>query len=209
MTDANAPTSELILYQTEDGRTRIECRFEGETVWLTQALMAELFQTSPQNITQHLREIYAEGELDEAATCKSFLQVRTEGGRQVSRSLRFYNLDAIISVGYRVRSTRGTQFRKWATARLSEYLVKGFTMDDRRDVRDGREAAQEASAAASKASEGEVVNVSGERTHPANRAAKIGLSFSPRFLPCAVSRRREHHALDVERVAASRATLST
>jgi hypothetical protein len=132
MTDDTAPKSELILYQSEDGRTRIECRFEGETVWLTQALMAELFQTSPQNITQHLREIYADGELDEAATCKSFLQVRTEGGRQVSRSLRFYNLDVIISVGYRVRSTRGTQFRKWATARLSEYLVKGFTMDDER-----------------------------------------------------------------------------
>lgn len=87
MTDANAPTSELILYQTEDGRTRIECRLEGETVWLTQALMAEQFQITPQNITQHLREVYAEGELDEAATCKSFLQVRTEGRRQVSRSI--------------------------------------------------------------------------------------------------------------------------
>ncbi len=133
MTESDdTPKGELILYQTEDGRTRIECRFEGETVWLTQAMIAELFQTTPQNITQHLREIYAEGELDEAATCKSFLQVRTEGGRQVSRSLRFYNLDAIIATGYRVRSTRGTQFRRWATARLSEYLVKGFTRDDER-----------------------------------------------------------------------------
>jgi hypothetical protein len=128
----DAPKGELILYQTEDGRTRIECRFEGETVWLTQALMAELFQTTPQNITQHLREIYTEGELDEEATCKPFLQVRTEGARQVSRSLRFYTLDAILAVGFRVRSHRGTQFRKWANARLSEYLVKGFTMDDER-----------------------------------------------------------------------------
>jgi hypothetical protein len=126
------PKGELILYQTEDGRTRIECRFEGETVWLTQALMAELFQTTPQNITQHLREIYAEGELDEAATCKAFLQVRTEGARQVSRNLHFYHLEAILAVGFRVRSHRGTQFRKWANARLSEYLVKGFTMDDER-----------------------------------------------------------------------------
>lgn len=123
---------ELILYQTEDGRTRIECRFEGETVWLTQALMAELFQTTPQNITQHLRDIYAEGELDQAATCKSFLQVRAEGVRQVSRTLRFYALDAILAVGFRVRSHRGTQFRQWATTRLSEYLVKGFSMDDER-----------------------------------------------------------------------------
>jgi len=128
----DTPKGELLLYQTEDGRTRIECRFEGETVWLTQAMMAELFQTTPQNITQHLREIYAESELDEAATCKPFLQVRSEGARQVSRNLHFYNLEAILAVGFRVRSHRGTQFRKWANARLSEYLVKGFTMDDER-----------------------------------------------------------------------------
>jgi hypothetical protein len=132
VTDSEAPRSELILYQTEDGRTRIECRFDGETVWLTQALMAELFQTTPQNITQHLRELYAEGEIVEEATCQPFLQVRTEGARQVSRTLRFYNLDAILAVGFRVRSHRGTQFRQWATTRLSEYLVKGFTMDDER-----------------------------------------------------------------------------
>lgn len=132
MTDTDAPKAELLLYQTEDGRTRVECRYEGETLWLTQALMADLFQTTPQNITQHLRELYAEGELVEGATCKPFLQVRTEGGRQVSRTLRFYNLDAILAVGFRVRSARGTQFRQWATARLSEYLVKGFTMDDER-----------------------------------------------------------------------------
>lgn len=87
-------------------------------MWLTQALMAELFQTTPQNITQHLREIYAAGELEESATCKSFLQVRAEGARQVSRALRFYNLEAILAVGFRVRSHRGTQFRKWANSRL-------------------------------------------------------------------------------------------
>lgn len=126
------PKSEILLYQTEDGRTRIQCRFENETIWLTQALIAELFQTTPQNVTLHLKSIYEEGELVEEATCKEYLQVRSEGGRQVSRSLRHYSLPAILAVGYRVRSHRGTQFRQWATARLSEYLVKGFTMDDER-----------------------------------------------------------------------------
>ena len=126
------PKSELVLYQTEDGRTRVQCRFENENVWMTQALMAELFQTTPQNITLHLRAIYAEGELAEAATCKDYLQVRPEGARQVQRALRHYNLEAILAVGYRVRSPRGTAFRQWATARLKEYLVKGFTMDDER-----------------------------------------------------------------------------
>ena len=126
------PSSEIILYQTEDGRTRIQCRFENETLWLTQAQMAELFQTTPQNITIHLRAIFAEGELVEEATCKDYLQVRSEGGREVSRSLRHYRLDAILGVGFRVRSHRGTQFRQWAIGRLNEYLVKGFTMDDER-----------------------------------------------------------------------------
>lgn len=92
------PNSEIILYQTEDGRTRIQCRFENETIWLTQAQMAELFQTTPQNVTIHLRAIFAEGELVEAATCKDYLQVRTEGGREVSRLLRHYRLDAILAV---------------------------------------------------------------------------------------------------------------
>lgn len=94
--------------------------------------MAELFQTTPQNITLHLKALYAEGEIEEAATCKKYLQVRTEGEREVRRALRFYNLDAILAVGYRVRSQRGTQFRQWATERRREYLVKGFTMDDER-----------------------------------------------------------------------------
>jgi len=125
-------TSEIVLYQTEDGRTRVQCRFENETLWLTQALIAELFQTTPQNVTLHLKAIFAEGELTESATCKEYLQVRAEGGRDVSRKLRHYRLEAILAVGYRVRSPRGTQFRQWATARLSEYLVKGFTMDDER-----------------------------------------------------------------------------
>jgi hypothetical protein len=126
------PQSEFILYQAEDGRTRIQCRFENETLWLTQAQIADLFQTTPQNVTLHLKAVFAEGELSEAATCKEYLQVRAEGKREVSRSLRHYRLEAILAVGFRVRSHRGTQFRQWATARLSEYLVKGFTMDDER-----------------------------------------------------------------------------
>jgi len=126
------PTSEFILYQTEDGRTRIQCRFADESIWLTQAQVAELFQTTPQNVTMHLKAIFAEGELDEAATCKDYLQVRQEGSREVSRSLRHYRLEAIVAVGYRVRSHRGTQFRQWATGILGEYLLKGFAMDDER-----------------------------------------------------------------------------
>jgi hypothetical protein len=130
--DNESPQSSLILYQTEDGRTRIQCRFENETIWLTQAQLAELFQTTPQNVTLHLKAIFADGELSEEATCKEVLQVRQEGRRAVTRRLRHYSLPAILAVGYRVRSHRGTQFRQWATARLSEYLVKGFTMDDER-----------------------------------------------------------------------------
>ena len=130
--DNPEPGGEVLLYQTEDGRTRIECRFEDETLWLTQAQMADLFQTTPQNITLHLKAIYAEGEQSEAATCKSYLQVRREGGRSVRRTLRSYRLETVLSVGFRVRSHRGTQFRQWASARLEEYLRKGFVMDDER-----------------------------------------------------------------------------
>ncbi len=134
MNGAMEPTSasDLILYQTEDGKTRIQCRFEDESIWLTQAQIAELFQTTPQNITQHIRSIYDENELDEMATCKSYLQVRVEGARQVKRQLNHYSLQAILAVGFRVRSKRGTQFRQWSNERLSEYLVKGFAMDDQR-----------------------------------------------------------------------------
>jgi len=125
------PGGEIILYQRGDAPA-IDVRLDGDTAWLTQAQMADLFQTTPQNITLHLKSIFAEGELDEAATCKDYLQVRSEGKRQVSRNLRHYSLEAILAVGYRVKSPRGTQFRIWATERLREYLVKGFTMDDAR-----------------------------------------------------------------------------
>jgi hypothetical protein len=131
------PNSEIVLYQTEDGGTRIQVRLEEGTVWLTQALLAELYQTTPQNVTLHIKEIYADGELDEGATCKEFLQVRREGEREVRRTLKHYRLEMILAVGYRVRSQRGVQFRRWATARLREYLVKGFTLDDER-LKEGR-----------------------------------------------------------------------
>jgi hypothetical protein len=126
------PATDLILYQTEDGKTRIQCRFEDENLWLTQAQMAELFQTTPQNITQHIKAIYEEAELAEDSTCKQFLQVRSEGARQVKRQISHYSLPIILAVGFRVRSQRGTQFRQWANERLSEYLVKGFAIDDQR-----------------------------------------------------------------------------
>jgi len=124
--------SQFIIYQTEGGKTRIEVRLEDETVWLTQKLMAELFQVTPQNITLHLKNIYEEGELSEAATCKDFLQVQQEGAREVKRKQKFYNLDAIISVGYRVQSHVATRFRQWATQHIREYIVKGFVLDDER-----------------------------------------------------------------------------
>jgi len=124
--------SQIILYQAEDGTTKIEVRLENENVWLTQKMMSELFQTTPQNITIHLKNIFDEGELKEDATCKDFLQVQTEGSRKVERKQKLYNLDAIISVGYRIKSLIATKFRIWATERLKEYIIKGFTMDDER-----------------------------------------------------------------------------
>ena len=123
---------EIILYQTEDGLTKIDVRFEDETVWLTQQQMADLFQSSRSNIVEHIQHIYEEGELDESATCRKFRQVRTEGSRQVTRELPYYNLDMIISLGYRVKSLTATRFRQWATARLKEYMIKGFVLDDER-----------------------------------------------------------------------------
>jgi hypothetical protein len=135
--DSPDPTPGLVLFRPNDGGNALRVRLEGETVWLTQAQMAELFQTTPQNITIHLKAIYEEDELSERATCKDCLQVRDEGGRSVKRMLKHYSLDAILAVGYRVRSTRGTQFRQWATATLSEYLTKGFVMDDER-LKEGR-----------------------------------------------------------------------
>lgn len=127
-----APTGEIIVYQTEDGKTRVECRFELETMWLSQALIGELFQVSVPTVNEHLKNIYDEAELPPEATIRKFRIVRREGQRDVTRLIEHYNLDAILAVGYRVRSERGTQFRRWATERLREYLVKGFTMDDER-----------------------------------------------------------------------------
>lgn len=133
--DKNRPDQsqgEIVIYQAEDGLTKVECRFVDETVWLTQQQMAELFHTSRSNIVEHIGHIYEEGELDEVSTCRKFRQVRMEGNRQVTRELPFYNLDMIISLGYRIKSLIATQFRRWATERLKEYMIKGFTMDDER-----------------------------------------------------------------------------
>ena len=127
-----APKGELLVYRADDGRIRLDVRLQEETVWLTQPLMAELFQTTQQNISQHIQNIYEEGELEREATHKKFLSVRQEGNRDVRRELDFYNLDMIISVGYRVKSLIATRFRIWATQRLKEYIVKGFTLDDER-----------------------------------------------------------------------------
>lgn len=129
MTENN---TQIIIYQTESGDTKLEVRLENETVWLSQKLMAALFQTTPQNITIHLKNIFEEGELIESATCKDFLQVQKEGARMVERNQKFYNLDAIISVGYRIKSSVATRFRQWATQHIKEYIVKGFVMDDER-----------------------------------------------------------------------------
>ena len=136
------PKSEIILFQSNDGHTKIQVRFEDKSVWLTQAAIAELFQTTPQNITLHLKSIYEEGELTDEATSKEYLQVRNEGKRQISRSLKHYCLEAIIAVGYRVRSPRGTQFRQWATVQLQDLLVKGFVMDDDR-LKEGKSIGQD------------------------------------------------------------------
>ena len=119
------PTGEITLYQTDDGRTRVECRFADETLWLSQALIANLFQKDVRTVNEHLQNIYAEGELEDGATIRKFRIVRREGARDVARDIEHYSLDAILAVGYRIRSERGTQFRRWATERLREYLVKG------------------------------------------------------------------------------------
>lgn len=128
----NKNQGEIVIYQTDDGDTKIDVRFVDETVWLTQQQMAELFQSSRTNIVEHIQHIYAEGELDEESTCRNFRQVRTEGSRKVVRELPYYNLDMIISLGYRVKSIVATNFRRWATERIKEYMIKGFTMDDER-----------------------------------------------------------------------------
>jgi hypothetical protein len=124
--------SQIIIYQTENGETKLDVRFQDETVWLTQKLMSELFQTSIPNINMHLKNIFEEGELEENRTIKDFLIVQKEGNREVKRKQVFYNLDAIISVGYRIKSNVATKFRQWATGQLREYIVKGFVLDDER-----------------------------------------------------------------------------
>lgn len=135
--DKKQPTSDyqnsqIIIYKTEDGKTKVDVRFDGQTVWLTQNALAELFQTTKQNIGQHIKNILEEGEIAEKSTVKKFFTVQKEGSRDVKREIEFCNLDMIISVGYRVKSTIATTFRQWATARLSEYIVKGFVLDDER-----------------------------------------------------------------------------
>ena len=123
---------QFLVYEAEDGQLKIDVRLEDETVWLTQQLMAELFQSSKQTINHHIQSIYQEGELHPKTTVKKYLTVRREGNREVSRLLGYYNLDMIISVGYRVKSHVATRFRIWATQRLREYIVKGFVLDDER-----------------------------------------------------------------------------
>jgi len=136
--DKNTPkensidTSEILLYQTEEGKSRIEVRLEQGTVWLNQKLIADLFQVGVNTINYHIKDIYRDRELLPESTIRKYRIVQTEGNRQISRQVVFYNLDMILAVGYKVRSHRGTQFRHWATERLREYLVKGFTLDDER-----------------------------------------------------------------------------
>lgn len=123
---------EILIYQSDDGLTNIEVKVQDETVWLTQQQMADLFQTSRTNVVEHIKNIYDESELDKESTCRNFRQVRKEGNREVAREIPFYNLDMIISLGYRVKSSIATNFRRWATGRLKEYMIKGFAMDDER-----------------------------------------------------------------------------
>jgi len=125
-------TGNIIIYQTEDGLTKINVKLDNETVWLNQQQLAELYQSSRTNVVEHIKHIYEEGELPIESTCRNFRQVRLEGNREVSRELPFYNLDMIISLGYRIKSAIATRFRIWATQRLKEYMIKGFTMDDER-----------------------------------------------------------------------------
>lgn len=136
---AQAPSGEVLLYEAPDGRVRVEVKLDRDTVWLTQRQMSELFETTPENVLMHLKNIYGDGELEEPATAKDFLAVRLEGKRQVQRQLKHYNLDAIISVGYRVNSRRGVRFRQWATQTLRDHLVQGYTLNRERFEHNARE----------------------------------------------------------------------
>ncbi len=175
-------SGEFLLYQAPDGSARIQVRLEDRTLWLTQQQLADLYQGTPQNITQHIRAIYAEGELTEAATCKPYLQVRAEAGRQVSRSLKHYNLDVIIAVGYRVRSHRGTQFRIWATTR-SGVLVKGFALDDERLKRGRRRRTTSTSCSRASATSARRRRCSGARCSTSMRPAST-TTHAPRHRSC-------------------------
>src|SRR3989339_1897580 len=130
--EKNNQKSQIVIYKTEEGRIKVDVRFENETVWLSQNTLAELFQTTKNNISLHVKNIFEEGELDQKAAVKEFLTVQKEGSREVSRDIEYYNLDLIISVGYRIKSSIATAFRQWATAHLREYIVKGFVLDDER-----------------------------------------------------------------------------
>ena len=132
MDNESTNTGKILIYQNEKGDTKIDVYFTEDTIWMTQRTMAELYQTTPQNITSHIRNIYEDGELSEWATCKDFLQVQNEGGREVRRERKFYNLDMILAIGYRVRSNVGIHFRRWATGVLTEYMKKGFVLNDER-----------------------------------------------------------------------------
>lgn len=135
--ESNASDSDLILYQTEDGLTKVEVHLLDETVWLNQAQMSEQFDKDKRTISEHIKNIFKEGELSPNSTIRKFRTVQIEGLREVERQIDFYNLDVIISVGYRVSSHRGTQFRIWATSKLKEYLIKGFVLDDERLKKSG------------------------------------------------------------------------
>ena len=128
----NNPNNNIVIYQSEDGKVHLDVVYNEETMWLTQQQMSDLYQTSRTNVVEHIKHIYEDGELTEEATCRKFRQVRLEGNRNVEREIPHYNLDMILSLGYRVRSVTATRFRQWATERLKEYIIKGFTMDDER-----------------------------------------------------------------------------
>ena len=132
MSEYQQPSGEVILFQSDDGQTKIQVKFHDKSVWLSQRTIAELFQVSVKTANEHLVNIYEEGELQTAATIRNFRIVQTEGKRDVTREVTHYNLEAILAVGYRVRSSRGTQFRQWATKQLQEFLLKGFVIDDER-----------------------------------------------------------------------------
>src|SRR5574344_767732 len=126
------PTGEILVYQNDDGSLKLDVKLQDETVWLSQQQLAQLYQSSRTNIVEHISNIYEENELTKDATCRNFRQVQIEGTRNVARSIPYYNLDMIISLGYRIKSSVATKFRQWATERLKEYIIKGFTLDDER-----------------------------------------------------------------------------